>query len=142
MGARGCEAVVTELIQPFNHLILPVGTGTTMAGIANALHHLNKPTKVHGVVTLKDAEYLSARIRTLSAESINWQLHHGYHHGGFAKTSKALLQFIADKQTELQLPFEPVYSGKMVFAFWQMLTNRVFVPGEKVLLVHTGGVSV
>ncbi len=149
LGARGCEDIISELEIEFDHILLPVGTGTTLAGMANAINSwrvLNPPRvelsrpKLQGIVVLKGAEYLSEQIKKLSPESTCWQLHHQFHAGGFAKASDELLKFIQTKQVEWNIPLEPVYSGKMAFGFYSLLEAGYFEKGSKVLLMHTGGV--
>ncbi|MSQ78383.1 MAG: pyridoxal-phosphate dependent enzyme [Flavobacteriaceae bacterium] len=137
LGAKGCEAIIDELECEYDHIILPVGTGTTLAGMENAIN-LSK-TKLHGIVVLKGAEYLAEQIKILAPESTNWQLHHQFHAGGFAKATKELLKFIQTKQMVWNIPFEPVYSGKMAFGFYRLASEGLFEEGTKVLMVHTGG---
>jgi len=37
--------------------------------------------------------------------------------------------------------FEPVYSGKMILAFLDLLQEGYFSSGERIVLLHTGGMQ-
>ena len=62
-----------------------------------------------------------------------------YHHGGYAKTSKELIDFINFFNQTNQFLIEPTYTGKTLYALSQELPK--FQPSIKnVLFIHTGGV--
>jgi 1-aminocyclopropane-1-carboxylate deaminase len=44
-------------------------------------------------------------------------------------------------QQQYQLPLEPIYSGKMMYALWQLINNDYFAPGSKIIAIHTGGLQ-
>ena len=44
-------------------------------------------------------------------------------------------------KTEHQLPLEPIYTGKMMHALWQLIAQDYFAPGSKIIAVHTGGLQ-
>ena len=39
------------------------------------------------------------------------------------------------------LPLEPIYSGKMMYALWQLIEQDYFPSGSKIIAVHTGGLQ-
>ena len=43
--------------------------------------------------------------------------------------------------TTHNLPLEPIYSGKMLYALWQLIEQDYFPFGSKIIAVHTGGLQ-
>lgn len=137
----GCREIIYELDIVPDHLLLPVGTGTTMAGVAQGLSERFPGSKAHGIVVLKGAQYLDGEVRKLSGSEIyNYIMHYEFHGGGFAKTSSEINQAILDFKSATGIVTEYIYSGKMVAAALAMLSRGLFKRGEKVVLIHTGGV--
>ena len=54
----------------------------------------------------------------------NWKIIHDYHFGGFAKTTESLIHFINQFWIDYNIPLDPVYTGKMMFALQEMLNTR------------------
>ena len=143
----GVEEVVSELIQqtpqPIDHLFTATGSAGTLSGlISGAIKH-SPNTQVHGIAVLKNAEYLTAVVPELvpEAQSINWQLHTQYHEGGYGKVSPKLAEFCKHFTQHTQIPIEPIYTGKMLYALWQMIEQGDFAEGANIVAVHTGGLQ-
>ena len=64
-----------------------------------------------------------------------------YHFGGFAKTNAELMAFIADFEDKTGIPLEPVYTGKMMYALYDLIAKHTFKPGQRIIAVHTGGLQ-
>jgi len=60
-----------------------------------------------------------------------------YHHGGYAKTSNKLMNFINLFNQTNQFTIEPTYTGKALYALY---TQLPFLQNKDVLFIHTGGV--
>ncbi len=140
-GAKGCEDIITETGIHFDHIFVCVGTGTTLAGIANAAAHKFQNAIVNGIVVLKGAEEIENDIKKLCPQS-NWVLHHDFHFGGYGKTNNELDNFIEKYILQTGIPIEFVYTGKMFFGIEELIRTNFLKRGQKVLVVHTGGVSV
>ncbi len=140
LGAKGCEDIITETDIIFDHIFVCVGTGTTLAGIANAANHKFSKTIINGIVVLKGAEEIENDIRELCSQN-NWKLHHDFHFGGYGKTNNELDAFIENYIAETGIPVEFVYTGKMFFALEELIKKDYIKKGQKVLVVHTGGVN-
>lgn len=144
LALLGVADVITELKQQseYNTLMLPVGSGGTIAGLIAAD---NTSHNIIGVTVLKQGEYLTKEIIQLLPEQTkhyqNWQLLHQYHCGGYAKFSKEDCQKINQFSAIVDVPFEPVYSGKMVLALLDLVEQGFFPSGHKIMLVHTGGLQ-
>ncbi|HVI49161.1 MAG TPA: pyridoxal-phosphate dependent enzyme [Chitinophaga sp.] len=140
-GAKGCEEILSiHSTQSFTHILCAAGTGTTLAGLANsALPH----QQVTGIAVLKGAQYLDAEVTNLvkPGHTDHWQLLYNYHGGGYAKTSPQLIDFINSFYAETGIPTDIIYTGKLIMAFHELLSQHHFPDNSKVLLIHTGGLQ-
>lgn len=138
----GVGELITELNQQVNYdtLILPVGSGGTISGLIKADKGQHN---ILGVAVLKQADYLNQEIEQLLATDIfsNWQLLTEFHRGGYAKFSPLDCIRLAHFIKETNVPFEPVYSGKMVLALLDLIEQGYFPAGHKIVLIHTGGLQ-
>ncbi|OKS85296.1 1-aminocyclopropane-1-carboxylate deaminase/D-cysteine desulfhydrase [Mucilaginibacter polytrichastri] len=136
-AAQGCSELVAELPQTYDHLFCACGTGTTAAGILNGLQHL--PTLFHAVPVLKGGEFIADEIKQYTEHNPMYELHTQYHFGGYAKTTPELIDFIQGFIASTGILIEPVYTGKMMYALFDLARKDHFKPGSSILAVHTGG---
>ena len=148
LAIAGVAEIMSELKQQtqFDTLITPVGSGGTLAGlITGDKEHFDSEHKLLGVAVLKDASYLVNEINSLlpsnSKPHNNWQLLNDFHRGGYAKFSVVDSRRIIEFNRQTGVDFEPVYSGKMVLAFLDLLEQGYFAPKERIVLLHTGGLQ-
>lgn len=144
----GVAAIISELNQQtnFDTLITPTGSGGTLAGLIagdySASGHLHK---LLGIAVLKEADYLVADILKLLPASAkhhnNWQLLTDFHRGGYAKFSPCDAARILEFNQITGVHFEPIYSGKMILAFLDLLAQGYFAKDERIVLLHTGGMQ-
>ena len=142
-GVRGCQEIINELEEDFDTVCIDCGTGTTMAGL---ITELKNNTHTLGFVVLKNAGYLQQdiekSIKKATTETIsNWSLNHDYHFGGFAKTSDVLFDFIKSFKQEYDIQLDPVYTGKMFFGLFDLISKGHFKKHSKILVIHTGGLQ-
>ncbi|MEW6997603.1 1-aminocyclopropane-1-carboxylate deaminase/D-cysteine desulfhydrase [Colwelliaceae bacterium BS250] len=140
----GVGEVMTELKQQleFSHLLAPVGSGGTLAGLIKADDNQHQ---LLGIAVLKQQGYLADEVNELLGDSYqnftNWQLMSQFHRGGYGKyKSEDAARILAFSQAT-NIPFEPVYSGKMLLAFLDLLAQGYFPAGSKIVLLHTGGMQ-
>jgi 1-aminocyclopropane-1-carboxylate deaminase len=136
-AALGCSELVAELPQTYDHLFCACGTGTTAAGILNGLQHL--PTLFHAVPALKGGEFIADEIKRYTEHNPIYELHTQYHFGGYAKATPELIAFIKDFIASTGILIEPVYTGKMMYALFDLAVKDHFKPGSSILAIHTGG---
>lgn len=140
----GVAEIIDEAKQQvaFDTVLTPIGSGGTLAGLALGTRGINK---VIGISVLKGANYLQEEVKSLLAQhqysENNWHIEHDYHCGGYAKFKQEHLDEILQIQQELDIPLEPVYSGKMFRALLKMLEAGRFESGSNILLIHTGGLQ-
>ena len=136
---KGVAELVNEIAIPYDILCVPCGTGATLAGIIDAVP---KSACVLGFAALKNAGFLKADVEALLPRpNTNWQLNLDYHFGGFATTTPELMAFITDFECKTNIPLEPVYTGKMMYALYDLITKHTFKPGQRLIAVHTGGLQ-
>jgi 1-aminocyclopropane-1-carboxylate deaminase len=145
LAVKGCAGFAAQELSEidFSHLLLPVGTGGTLAGVVCGLRGTKE---VIGVPVLKKGDFLRTSIEKLISEFSghvygNWSLLTSYHHGGYAKVTKALLDFVAAMKERHNLPLDHVYTGKLMWAVMEEIEKGRFPRGATVLALHTGGLQ-
>ena len=139
LALQGVAELVNEIDVGYDILCAPCGTGATLAGMIEAVPD---QVSVMGFAALKNAGFLRADVQSLLPQSrTNWQINLDYHFGGFAKTSAELMAFIADFEHKTGIPLEPVYTGKMMYALYDLIAKHTFKPGQRIIAVHTGGLQ-
>ena len=145
-GVRGCAAIA-DLVRTHSpaarHILLPVGTGTTLAGLAAGL---DSTYQVTGIAALKGAVDLEHRVeQALAAVAANtvapWRILHEDHCGGFARTSAELRAFMLEFEAVQGIPLEPVYTGKLLYAIYRRLRSGQWRTDIPLLAIHTGGLQ-
>lgn len=139
-GASEILDFLPQLSFSFDYVLCCVGTGGTLAGLAKSL--LGTNTKLLGIPVLKNASFLYKDIQNLlQNQSFQpFELLLDYHFGGYAKKTSELLNFLENFKQKFQISTEFVYTGKMFFAFFDLLAKDYFAENSKVLLIHTGGI--
>ncbi|MEC4748241.1 pyridoxal-phosphate dependent enzyme [Methylomicrobium sp. Wu6] len=136
---KGVAELVEEIGMPFDVLCLPCGTGTTLAG---CIAGLDGAQTALGFAALKNADFLIADVEELLLKPYtNWRINQDYHFGGFAKTTPELIEFIRAFELAQQITLEPVYTGKMLYGLYDMISKGYFEPGQRIVAVHTGGLQ-
>ena len=136
LGVKGCMEILTEGDEVFDMICCAVGTGATLAGLAEScLPHQH----VMGISALK-GDFLAKEIRKFTSQS-NWTLETSYHFGGYAKSSESLIHFINDFKRDTGILLDPVYTAKLFFGIFAMIRNGKFPKGSKILAIHTGGLQ-
>ncbi|WP_286262997.1 1-aminocyclopropane-1-carboxylate deaminase/D-cysteine desulfhydrase [Thalassotalea atypica] len=140
----GVGEVISELNQQLDYdtIMLPVGSGGTISGLIKADHDQHE---ILGVAVLKQNGYLLDEITQLLPNTAhhygNWRLLEDFHCGGYAKFSAQHCQRIIEFIDESQIPFEPVYSGKMLLALLDLVEAEYFPENHTIVLLHTGGLQ-
>ena len=138
-GTRGCAELVDELTETYDHIFCACGTGTTAAGIINGLAQHQLKTKFNAVPVFKNGGFIKDEIDKYLDAQAGYNLHLDYHFGGYAKTDNLLIDFIKRFVAETGILIEPVYTGKMLYAIYDLVAKGYFKSGDKILAIHTGG---
>lgn len=140
MAVRGVGEMADEVegagIRP-DIYVVPAGTGGTAAGL------LARDRKVLAVAVLKNAGFLERDIEKWISpqQSARLELLTDYHFGGYGKHTEELRSFIHRFESAHGILLEQVYTGKMMFALYDLAKRGYFARGTTLLAVHTGGLQ-
>ncbi|PCJ28634.1 MAG: 1-aminocyclopropane-1-carboxylate deaminase [SAR86 cluster bacterium] len=151
LAVQGCEEIAESIRWQSSSrpriVALCCGTGATMAGIVAGLSHQSSsnPAEVLGISVLKGEGYLQGEVRKWLEKNhcqsaTNWRVEENYHCGGYAKTNPGLKAFLESFSTSFSLPLEPVYTGKLIYALFNMIKEGVIPDGVEIIAIHTGGI--
>ncbi|MDP2560870.1 1-aminocyclopropane-1-carboxylate deaminase/D-cysteine desulfhydrase [Psychrobium sp. 1_MG-2023] len=138
---QGVAEIINELPNDVTHICTPCGSGGTTAGL---LTGAKESQQIVSIPVLKKAAYLQNEIATLlGVEQHLMQLDfiEDYHFGGYGKIQPELLTFIEDFYQDFGIILEPIYSGKMFYAIFDLIKQGFFPPGSHIVLLHTGGLQ-
>ncbi|MDB5225813.1 MAG: 1-aminocyclopropane-carboxylate deaminase [Bacteroidota bacterium] len=136
LGVKGCKEIVDEIYIDFDFICSACGTGTTLAGIVQNL----KPHQTAvGIAILKHETLANEIVSKFGIQHSSFNIQH-YPFGGYAKTTPELIKFIKDFYDEQQIMLDYVYTGKMMYGIYDLISKNYFPENSTVVVVHTGGV--
>lgn len=133
------------------HVFHASATGTTAVGLRKALDQSRmndkgqKDVVVHSILVLKNLIEQMEFAQRHNAE-ISWV--EGYEFGGYAKSTEPLNDFVQSVSIRNSIAFEPIYTGKALFALNDWLITQKESDALKldkesgvfpVVFLHTGG---
>jgi 1-aminocyclopropane-1-carboxylate deaminase len=158
----GCMEIVEEVhlqlgFKP-DYFCVACGTGGTLSGLTLACEPMQK---IVGMCVLKNDNMFGEVTKILQTSVIpnieltkvpfylikknemptNWSLNTEYHFGGYAKWSPNLITFINEFKIKYGISLDPVYTGKMFFGVFDLISKGYFKENSTVVLVHTGGLQ-
>lgn len=146
-GLIGCQEILSETPNNFDHVFVAQGTTTTSAGIAFSLPG---NTVLHVVPVLKGFDsisemrdlYLRSGIEKDMYEQIldRVEVLSDYHFGGYGKYTVELLNFMEEFYRKTNIPLDPVYTGKTLFALIDWVKKNS-ISNTRILFIHTGGIQ-
>jgi len=139
-GIKGAAEIMNIPDNRYTHIICAVGTGTTMAGILNSSHDHQQ---VIGISSLKVFNTSSNELNNLmhSTGRDNYTILYDYHFGGYAKKNDELIAFMNKLYTEEKIATDFVYTGKLLYAVYDLMWKNYFNKGSKLLVIHSGGLQ-
>jgi 1-aminocyclopropane-1-carboxylate deaminase/D-cysteine desulfhydrase-like pyridoxal-dependent ACC family enzyme len=140
---EGAAEIVQEIDEEFDYICCPCGTGGTLAGIVTAL---NDTKTAIGFSSLKGEDSITTKVNELTLEYngkefSNFEINFDYHFGGYAKVNEEIVSFIHEFKRKYNIQLEPVYTGKMMYGIFDLISRGYFKPGSKIIAVHTGGLQ-
>ena len=147
LGMQGCSEIIQEIDLDFNYICTSAGTGTTASGLSMAL---KEEQKLLVFPALKGGEFLREEIEQqlywafLNEEAAKEQsektvLFNDYHFGGYGKVKPELIHFMRSFFAKTKIKLDPIYTGKMVYGVFDLIEKGHFNKGDKIVLLHTGG---
>jgi 1-aminocyclopropane-1-carboxylate deaminase len=141
-GISGSESLGQMIDKfDFDHIVLMAGTMCTALGLMSTL---SSSKTVYIIPAWKGctSAYVTQLINQYDINaSAPWELWADYHFGGFGKWNAHLLESMHEFTEATGIPLDPVYTGKMVFAFLDQLSRSTAIDPSRALLIHTGGLQ-
>lgn len=137
LAVNGCVEILSRMEENYDFIFLPVGTGGTIAGIISTP---DIKSRIIGISVLKGDDQLTSSISNLiQTENKNWEINFEYHFGGYAKYDEQLIEFIRKFYSDHQILLDPVYTGKMMYAIFDLIQKKRISKSAKILAIQTGG---
>ncbi len=139
-GKEGA-ALINQFFRGKNYtfVCLPVGTATTFAGITEGN---GSESEIIGFSVLKNYNDIDTRFLDLKVNpSQKHRLIGNYHFGGYAKKTNELISFMNDFYKHHKIPLDFVYTAKMMFGVNDLINEKYFSAGSRILCIHTGGLQ-
>ena len=144
-GKTGCDgaAEILQLVpnlSAYTHIICAVGTGTMLAGIANAsLPH----QQCIGISVMKNNFSLEKELFFLADDEAaqRIKLLHDHHFGGYAKHTQTFIDFMNKTWLTHKLPLDFIYTAKALYAVHDLVERKYFSAGANILFIHSGGLQ-
>ena len=143
LAVKGCSEIINNIDSDFDYICCPCGTGGTLAGLISGM---NGEKFALGFAVLKGASFLKENVTSLIKSSNgnifnNWDINLDYHFGGYAKVDEILLDFVSKFSASTKIPIEPIYTGKMLFGIYNLISKGFFNEGSRIIAIHTGGLQ-
>lgn len=122
-------------------VICAVGSGCTLAGLAI---HAPAGIQVIGVPVFRDADNyrdLHAKLAGLALPLTDYQLWTDFAGPGFGKLSPAQRDFSRTFTEASGIALDPVYTAKAFYALAEQLAIESDLGGQKIAILHTGGLQ-
>ncbi len=138
LAHKGLKELAEEINKNSSDIIMvSAGTGGTAIGILKWLD----PSKELWVFSSLKSEYLHSEILKNVGASKGQQLKFisSYHYGGYGKSPENLITFINNFTARTKIPIDPIYNGKLICGFCDMISIKHFDHNKSYLWIHTGG---
>ena len=138
LGEDGCKHIAKYIPFEYTHILLAVGTGATLKGLA---HQVGKHQKIIGIKVLEaqQDEYIFQNGGVKSNDFI--VLNADFTFGGYAKRSAILDDFVGKWNENQKITIEPIYTGRLFFAINHLLQENYFPQRAKIMVIHCGGLQ-
>ncbi|HAY89603.1 MAG TPA: 1-aminocyclopropane-1-carboxylate deaminase [Bacteroidetes bacterium] len=141
LGTKGCQDILNETdLSQIDKVFVSCGTGTTISGMYQSLTQVKNPPRLYGIQVLKGEGYIANDIEQ-DYGITGVTIYDEYHCGGYAKTNNELIEFVKEFARETGILLDPIYTGKMMLAIQKLCENESIKKGEKILAIHTGGLT-
>lgn len=141
-GIRGTSEIMQGCLEcnP-SHIVVAGGTMGTACGIVAAA-----PTSVKVIIVPAwkgcTHSYFSEILERFSVHpACTWDIWPDYHFGGFGKFNDQLIAFMSQFTQDTQIPLDPVYTGKVMYAMDDKMRSGFFNDSDSIIALHTGGMQ-
>lgn len=152
LGYMACAEELTRQMNDFDVAVVPSGSGATHAGFLSGLRLAGHSADVFGICVRRNRDSQFLRMQTVlekladllglketvpDRDIITWDgaLAPGY--GRLGESTRTALVMMAQKEG---IFLDPVYTAKTFAGLLGLLKEGRIWPGQKVVMIHTGGV--
>ena len=158
IGATGYVACAQEIMaQLFDQgleidcIVTPSGSAGTHAGLAVGLRASNNPVPIVGISVNKDKETQENNVYKLVEKTKDFlqveseidksviNVYDNYVGPGYSLPTEKMVEAIEMLAQQEGILLDPVYTGKVMAGFIDLIRQGYFKKGQKVLFLHTGG---
>lgn len=141
-GVMGCTEILTPIDKhDFDVIACSFGTGGTAAGILESMSQ----NQVLYVYPALKGEFVQAQILSLlknpPAHAQSLKVRSGFEFGGYARANEELFEWLTSFYDETGIALDPIYTGKMMYGLIKEIQSGHFLPGTRILAIHTGGLQ-
>ncbi len=137
IGVSSMAELSKEIDEDYHHILVSVGTGTTLIGLA--MHLPN--SLIHGILSLSNKNEIEENCKLFNKQFENILLHDQFIEKKYGKKNTELEKFCIDFFLKYNIPIEPIYTGLLFHSFFELVKQNVFANNSKILLIHTGGIK-
>ena len=133
LSLKGCREMLEELAIDPDFIVLPIGTGATMAAITKG-----SACKVVGISPFKKDKVVIPFEKDIRPPH---EILYDFALNGFGRYHEKLIDVIHFFWKEYGIPLDPIYNAKGMMALQHMIANNFFPEGVKILYINTGGLQ-
>lgn len=135
-----------------DHIVVPVGSGGTYAGLLLGKFLYDLPAQIHGINICDDESYFVKKISSLlkdmqkryelalKIEQKDISIIDGYVGKGYGLSSQEEIDTIKKVARAEGVILDPVYTGKAMLGLSDQIRQGRFKANENILFIHTGGI--
>lgn len=142
LAIKGAAEIVEGIEDDYEYFCVACGTAGTATGIISGL---KSRSEVLGFSVLKGdfhQQEIKNWLTTIEKPMLdNWQVNTDYHFDGYAKFDLRLINFINRFKSNYNIQLDPIYTGKMLFGVFDLISKSYFPTNASVLAIHTGGLQ-
>jgi len=158
LGACGYVSCAEELLQQcflqglnLDAIIVPSGSAGTHAGMVVGMVGCNTNIPVHGINVSRPRDIQEEKVFGLARQTAELlglkqpipreavRCYGEYYGAGYSLPTDGMLEAVTLLARTEGILLDPVYSGKAMAGFIDLIRKGVFTKGQKVLFLHTGG---
>lgn len=159
LGALGYVKAAEEIAQQLktmklkiHHIVVPVGSGGTYAGLLLGKFLYDLPAQIFGINVCDNESYFVKKIYEIITKAVkrfNFDLKisksdikiiDGYVGKGYGLSRQEEIEMIKRVAQTEGVILDPVYTGKAFYGLYDQIRAGTFKQDEKVLFIHTGGI--
>lgn len=151
-GMKELAGQLKSLKLRIDHIVVPVGSGGTYAGLLLGKFLYDVRAKIHGFNVCDDESYFLNKISGLlknfqkrfdldlkiSKKDIN--IIDGYVGKGYGLSSQEEIDTLKKVARAEGIMLDPVYTAKAMFGLADQIRQNTFKASETILFIHTGGI--